>query len=45
MEEGVSTNEQDEILEWVAPVIQEWDVVAETQSGGVTSNVDGGGYS
>ncbi len=37
-------NEQDERLEWVAPAITEWDVVAETQAGAV-SNIDGPGYS
>ncbi len=33
MKDDMKMEEQDKRLEWVAPAITEWDVVAETQSG------------
>lgn len=45
MKDEVRTNDQDERLEWVAPTIKEWDVVAETQNQPVGIGADTGVYS
>ena len=46
MKDDGRMNDQDERMEWMTPAITEWDVVTETQAGGLLSGTwDGASYS